>query len=68
MTDGSSGSEAMQVAKTVGAKAKSRGITINTIAMMEPRAHDAMKEMAKRTGGKFTVVEAGGKTKNIPIK
>lgn len=68
MTDGSTGSEAMQVAKTVGAKAKSRGITINTIAMMEPRAHDAMKEMAKRTGGKFTVVEAGGKTKNIPIK
>ncbi|GHC42591.1 vWA domain-containing protein [Roseibacillus persicicus] len=68
MTDGSTGSEAMQVARTVGARAKSRGITINCVAMMEPKAHDAMKEMAKRTGGKFTVVEADGKSTEIPLK
>ncbi len=68
MTDGSSGAEAESIAKKVGARAKKRGIVINCIAMMEPRAHDAMKEMAKRSGGKFTVVEKGGKSKEIPLK
>lgn len=68
MTDGSTGKEAMNVARSVGARAKTRGIVINCIAMMEPNAHGAMKEIAKRTGGKFTVVEAGGKSKEIPLK
>lgn len=67
MTDGATGNEAMQVAKTIGARAKKRGITINCIAMMEPKAHDAMKEIAKRTGGQFTVVEEGGKSTEIPL-
>ena len=67
MTDGSTGNEAMTVAKSVGARAKKRGIVINCIAMMEPKAHGAMKEISKRTGGKFTVVEAGGKSKEIPL-
>lgn len=68
MTDGATGNEAMQVARTIGARAKSRGITINCVAMMEPKAHEAMKELAKRTGGKFTVVEKGGKSKEVPLK
>lgn len=67
MTDGATGDEAMKVARTVGAQAKSRGITINCIAMMEPKAHDAMKEIAKRTGGEFTVVDKGGKHRKVPL-
>lgn len=67
MTDGATGAEAMTVARTVGAQAKSRGITINCIAMMEPKAHDAMKEIAKRTGGEFTVVDKNGKHKKVPL-
>ena len=67
MTDGSSGKTAMDIAKTYGNKAKSRGITVNCIAMMEPRAAEAMAELAKRAGGKFTMVEKGGKTKEMPL-
>lgn len=68
MTDGATGSEAMKVAERVGRRGKSRGIAINCIALMEPRAHDAMKEISKRTGGKFTVVESGGKATEVPLK
>lgn len=68
MTDGSSGADAIKTAKSIGASAKTRGITVNCIAMMEPKAVEAMKELAKRSGGKFTMVEKGGKRKNIPVK
>ncbi|MDP0490186.1 MAG: hypothetical protein Q7Q71_03960 [Verrucomicrobiota bacterium JB023] len=65
MTDGSTGGEAMKIARTVGAKASSRGIKINCVAMMEPKAHEAMKELAKRTGGQFSVVNKDGK--HVPV-
>jgi hypothetical protein len=68
MTDGATGNEAMEVAEKVGRRGKSRGITINCVALMEPKAHEAMKEIAKRTGGKFTVVESGGKVIEVPVK
>lgn len=68
MTDGATGNEAMEVAEKVGRQAKSRGIVINCVALMEPRAHDAMKEIAKRSSGKFTVVERGGKVLQVPVK
>ncbi len=29
--------------------------------MMEPKANDAMENLAKKTGGRFTVVSKGGK-------
>lgn len=64
MTDGAAkGSDAW--ARTIGAKAKTRGITINCIAMMEPRAHDDMDDLAKRTKGQFTIVMKGGKRKKV---
>lgn len=68
MTDGSTGSEAESVAKSIGNKAKRSGTQVNCIAMMEPRAHEAMKDLCKRTGGKFTVVEKNGKRVDVPIK
>lgn len=68
MTDGATGGEAMKVARSVGKKAKSKGITIHTVAMMEPRANAAMFEMANRTNGTFTVVERGNKRRVITKK
>lgn len=41
---------------------------INTVAMMEPKAEAAMKDLAKRTGGQFTIVQKGGKVKLVPLK
>ena len=41
---------------------------INTVAMMEPKAEEAMKELAKRTGGQFTIVQKGGKVKLVQLK
>ncbi len=64
MTDGvASGSSVW--AREIGAKAKSKGVQINCIAMMEPRAHADMDELAKRTGGQFTIVSKDGKHKRV---
>jgi hypothetical protein len=64
MTDGvATGSEAW--ARMIGAKAKAKGVRINCIAMMEPRAHGDMDELAKRTGGQFTIVTEAGKHKQV---
>jgi hypothetical protein len=67
MTDGVTGGDAVALAKSIAAKARGRKITINTVAMMEPRAEEAMKELAKRTEGQFTVIEAGGKVRQVPL-
>ena len=65
MTDGSAGKESMDTAETIGKKARTKGITINCIAMMEPKAHKAMEELAKRTKGQFTKVMKGGKVEKV---
>lgn len=65
MTDGATGTEAMTVARSVGDQAKAHGITINTVAMMEPRANEAMFELATRTNGTFTVVESGNRRRVV---
>ena len=67
MTDGSTGKSALDTAKKVGNRAKTRNITVNCIAMMEPRAAEAMGDLAKRSGGKFTMVEKDGQAKEIPV-
>ena len=33
---------------------------------MEPKAEAAMQDLAKRTGGLFTIIEAGGKIRQVP--
>ena len=64
MTDGvASGSDAW--ARDLGNKAKSQGVQINCIALMEPRAHKDLDELAKRTGGHFSVVDKNGKHKPV---
>lgn len=65
MTDGSAGKDSGDTARRIGARAKTKGIVINTVALMEPRAHDPMDDLAKRTKGSFTIVEKGGKVKKV---
>jgi hypothetical protein len=67
MTDGVTGGDSEDLAKSIAAKARAKKIAINTVAMMEPRAEKAMMELAKRTGGQFTVIEAGGKVRQVPL-
>jgi hypothetical protein len=66
MTDGVTGGDSAALAKNIAAKARAKKIKINTVAMMEPRAEAAMKDLAKRTGGLFTIIEAGGKVRQVP--
>ena len=61
MTDGvMEQRDMMRLTRGIAAKAKTRGVTINTVALMEPGAEEPMADLAKRTGGKFTVVEKSG--------
>ncbi len=66
MTDGSmSGRDMMGLTKDLAAKAKSKDIIINSVALMEPKAEESMFELAKRTGGVFTIVEKGGESREV---
>lgn len=62
MTDGSAGSDSEQIAKRMGHRAKRRGVTVNTIALMEPQVKGAMGILAEETGGAFSLVDQNGKS------
>lgn len=68
MTDGSAGGNSKNIAKEIGRKAKKEGVIINTIALMLPKAKEAMGDLAKSTGGIFTMVDKDGKTSEPEIK
>lgn len=64
MTDGAvGGRDMMALVKDLAAVAKKKGIVVNTVAMMQPKAEGPMADLAKRTGGEFTVVDANGKVR-----
>lgn len=68
MTDGNAGVGTMDIAKEMGRAARRKGITINCIALMVPAAQDGLKELAKRSGGLFTIIEQNGKAREVPLK
>ena len=68
MTDGTAGKNTDDIAKDIGRDAKKKGVIINCIALMEPKAKDAMADIAKRTGGLFTEVQENGRTKQHDLK
>ncbi|MGJ8656880.1 MAG: vWA domain-containing protein [Akkermansiaceae bacterium] len=68
MTDGTAGKNTEDIAKQIGRDAKKKGVIINCIALMEPKAKDAMADIAKRTGGIFTEVQENGRTKQHDLK
>jgi von Willebrand factor type A domain len=67
MTDGAAGKESAEVAKKIGRKARGMNVIINTIAMMVPKAQEPLKDLAKRSGGQFTIVKEGGKVEVVPL-
>ncbi len=68
MTDGVAGGDMVGLAKRIGSRAKTKGTIINTVAMMQPKAEAAMKELARRTNGQFSVVRPNGEVELIPLK
>ncbi len=68
MTDGTAGKNSNDVAKKIGRLAKKKGVIINTIALMLPKAAEAMGDIAKRTGGIFTMVDKNGKATEQKVK
>ena len=66
MTDGvMSGRDMEKLTRDLGNKAKKKDIIINSVAMMEPNAEESMLDLAKRTGGVFTVVDKDGKAREV---
>lgn len=62
MTDGvMEQRDMMRLTRSIAAKAKARNVTINTVSLMEPGAEEPMADLAKRTGGSFTIVGKDGK-------
>lgn len=68
MTDGIAGKKSEEIAKDMGRKAKSKGIVINTVALMVPQAQEPLKLLAKSSGGQFSIVKEGGKVEVVPLK
>jgi len=56
MTDGSSGKSSTAISEEIGKLAKRKSITVNCIALMEPKAKDDLKRMADMTGGTAMMV------------
>lgn len=62
MTDGAvGGRDMMKLTDDLASKANKNGITVNTVAMMEPKANEPMANLAKKTGGSFTIIGKNGK-------
>ncbi len=46
-------------------KARSKGTVVSTVAMMEAKARDSMKESARKTGSQFTIIENDGEAREV---
>lgn len=68
MTDGASPGTTEDDIRRLGKRAKSLKVPINTMAMMEPQAEEGMKELARLSGGSFTIIEANGSVREVPTK
>ena len=68
MTDGIAGPKSEAIAKEMGKKARSQNVIINTVALMVPQAQEPLKQLAKLSGGQFSIVKEGGKVEVVPLK
>jgi len=60
MTDGSAGAESRPTAEKFSKLAKRKGVLINTVALMQPKAAADMEALAKPTGGTFSLINENG--------
>lgn len=65
MTDGSTGGDMMKLTDDLAAKASKKGIIVNCVALMEPKAEEPMFNLADKSGGVFTIVDKGGKIREV---
>jgi len=65
MTDGSTGGDMMKLTDDLASQAKKKGIMVNCVALMEPQAERPMLNLAEKTGGVFTIVEADGTIRQV---
>jgi hypothetical protein len=68
MTDGVAGKKSEEIAKEMGRKAKIKGVVINTVALMVPQAQEPLKQLARISGGQFSIVKEGGEVEVVPLK
>ena len=61
MTDGNRSDALTWVDEVTASNAKGKPAMIHTTAMMEPAAAKELDELARRNGGKFTIINADGK-------
>lgn len=67
MTDGASPGTTERDIERLGSRARAKKTVINTMALMEPEAEDGMKELARRSKGRFTVIDASGTAREVPL-
>ncbi|MFU8893134.1 MAG: vWA domain-containing protein [Luteolibacter sp.] len=60
MTDGIAGPNSDTIAREIASLAREKGVIVNTIALMEPKARNAMITLAHETGGEAALVDAKG--------
>ncbi len=65
MTDGMAGPESRPTAEKFAQLAKEKGVLINTVALMQPKAARDMAALAKPTGGKFSLIDENGKKVDV---
>ncbi len=63
MTDGNGGS--LDLAKKLAKQAKKKSIVINSVALLEPKAKDAMKILAEETGGTAIMVKSENEIEDL---
>lgn len=61
MTDGVAGGNSLEIAKEYADIARREKITISAVALMEPRAKEAMIELGKTTYGSFAIIGSNGR-------
>ncbi|MDC0088181.1 hypothetical protein OAI07_01420 [Akkermansiaceae bacterium] len=61
MTDGVAGGNPTKEAEKLASLAKNAGITVSAVALLEPKAREAMIELGKTTNGSFAIIGEGGK-------
>lgn len=66
MTDGEMGGRDMPaIVKDLSSQAVRKGVIINTISLMEPKTEKMMFDLARETGGIFTVVDQNGTSRQV---
>ena len=67
MTDGASAATTERDIDRIGSRARSRKTIINTMALMESDAEAGMKELARRSKGRFTIIDSSGTAREVPL-